>query len=144
MNLKIDEDELYDEFFKDALVLGIVVPVRDYLFIWNMNHLLSFRFRQHTDVEIKLKRKGREYSFNLYEYMVPFTTIQHLLYENQHDGEFLLPEFKHLDFIWMIRDANFTEKELADFLQIIKMSDKVQMVTRVPVEKIKNKQNLLY
>ena len=144
LNLKIDETELYDDFFEDVIVLGIVVPVRDYMFIWHMNNLLSFRFRQHTEAEIRLNRKKREYTFNLFEYCVPFTTIRHLLYENQHDGEYLLPEFKHLDFIWVIKEGNFSREELDDFLGIIKMSEKVQMVTEIPIEKIKSKENLLY
>ena len=31
-------------------------------------------------------------------------TIKHYLYNNEDDGEYLLPEFKHLDFLWLIKD----------------------------------------
>lgn len=55
--LKIDNEELAEEFFEDSLLLGIVAPVKDYQFSWQLNQLLGLGFRVNNDIEIQLKKK---------------------------------------------------------------------------------------
>ena len=144
MRLKIDDDQLIGDFFHNCRLLGIVAPQKDYMFIWNINQILGFKFRSSLNVEIQLKKKQRDYYFNIYEYDVPGTGTQHLLYENQHDGEYLLPEFKHLDFFWLIKECTLTEEEFAELQESVKKIPAVQMVTEVNHEIIRNKKNLIY
>src|ERR1700741_878530 len=101
MKLKIDNEALAEDFFENAALLGIIAPVKDYQFSWQLNQVMGFDFRINHDIEIGLMKKGRQYFFSIYEYAVPSTSIIHYLYNNQHDGEYLLPEFKHLDFVWL-------------------------------------------
>ena len=42
MKLKIDNESIAEEFFEDSLLLGIVAPVKDYLFSWQLNQVLGF------------------------------------------------------------------------------------------------------
>jgi hypothetical protein len=65
------------------------------------------------------------------------------LYNNQHDGEFLLPEFKHLDFLWLIKGDDLNKEELISFMQSTRLIPAVQLVTEMASEKIKNKQHLV-
>jgi hypothetical protein len=65
------------------------------------------------------------------------------LYNNQHDGEFLLPEFKHLDFLWLIKGDDLNKDELISFMQSARLIPAVQLVTEMASEKIKNKQHLV-
>ena len=103
MKLKIDNEALAQEFFENSVLIGMVAPVQDYQFCWNLNQILGFDFRTNNDIEIQLTKKLRKYFFSIYEYHVPSTSITHYLYNNQCDGEYLLPEFKHLDFLWLIK-----------------------------------------
>ena len=88
--LKIDNEALAEGFFEDSLLLGIVAPIKDYQFSWQLNNLLGFRFRVNNDIEIQLTKKLRKYYFSIYEYPVPSITLTHYLYNNQFDGEYLL------------------------------------------------------
>jgi hypothetical protein len=144
LKLKIDNETLAQEFFEDAVLLGIVAPIKDYQFSWQLNQLLGFNFRVNNDIEIQLTKKQRKYFFAIYEYQVPSSSLTHYLYNNQFDGEYLLPEFKHLDFLWLIKGDFFSADELKNLMQSIKGLSGVQLINEMTNEKIKNKQHLIF
>lgn len=144
MKLKIDNESIAQEFFEDAVLLGIVAPIKDYLFSWHLNQVFGFNFRVNNDIEIVLTKQQRKYFFSIYEYAVPSTSITHYLYNNQFDGEYLLPEFKHLDFVWLIKGEYISTKELKTLMQSIKSLPGIQLVNEMTNEKIKNKQHLIF
>ena len=96
--LILDTQDITDGFFEDTRLLGIMAPMKDYQFCWQLNNILGVDFRVNNEIEIQLKKKNRNYFFGLYEYHEPSTALEHYIYNNQFDGEYLLPEFKHLDF----------------------------------------------
>ena len=67
-----------------------------------------------------------------------------ILYNNQDDGEYLLPEFKHLDFLWLAKGEEMSKDEIKILQQSLKLIPAVQLVTEMTNEKIKNKQSLLF
>ena len=142
--LKIDNEALAQEFFEDSTLLGIVAPVKDYQFSWQLNQKLGFSFRVNNDIEIQLTKKQRKYFFSIYEYAVPSVTLVHYLYNNQHDGEYLLPEFKHLDFLWLMKGDEVSNESLQETIQTIKTINSVQLVLELTNEKIKNKEHLVF
>ena len=144
MKLKIDNETLAQEFFEDALLLGIVAPIKNYQFTWQLNQILGFNFRVNNDFEIQLTKKQRKYFFSIYEYAVPSCCLVHYLYNNQFDGEYLLPEFKHLDFLWLIKGETVSSEELRSLMQSIKSLPGVQLVNELNNEKIKHKQHLIF
>ena len=56
----------------------------------------------------------------------------------------MLPEFKHLDFLWMMKGDEVDDGSLQETIQTIKMINSVQLVLDLEVEKIKNKENLVF
>lgn len=142
--LKIDNEELAEEFFEDSLLLGIVAPIKDYQFSWQLNQLLGLDFRINNDIEIQLNKKQRTYFFSIFEYTVPSISLTHYLYNNQHDGEYLLPEFKHLDFLWLIKGDPVAAEDLKLLMRSIRTLPGVQLVTEMTNEKIKHKQHLIF
>ena len=144
MKLKIDNETLAQEFFEDALLLGIVAPIKNYQFTWQLNQILGFNFRVNNDFEIQLTKKQRKYFFSIYEYAVPSCCLVHYLYNNQFDGEYLLPEFKHLDFLWLLKGETVSSEELRSLMQSIKSLPGVQLVNELTNEKIKHKQHLIF
>jgi hypothetical protein len=144
MKLKIDNTLLVEEFFEDTRLLGIVAPIKDYRFCWHLNQMLQFDFRMNTGLEIQLNKKERNYFFSIYEYIEKGGTIKHYLYNNQFDGEYLLPEFKNLDFLWLIKDDIMKDEEVAIFISFIRSIPAVQLITEMTNEKIKNKQHLIF
>ena len=142
--LVLDNRELTEMFFLDTRVLGIMAPVKDYQFCWFINTSTGLDFRLNPDLEIKLIRKKRDYFFSLYEYNEPNKFLSHYIYKNHFDGEYLLPEFKHLDFLWLMKGDEVSDEALQETVQTIRSIQQVQLVAELTVDKISNKENLVF
>ncbi|HMO62427.1 MAG TPA: IPExxxVDY family protein [Ferruginibacter sp.] len=144
MRLILDNETMAQEFFEDCLLLGIVAPIHKHTFCWEINQALGFCFRIKHEMEIQLSKKGRDYFFSMYEYKVPNVQLAHYLYKNQHDGEYLLPEVKHFDYLWLIKGDRPGTEVIDALIKSLKKLDGVQLVTEVKTDKIKNKQHLVF
>jgi hypothetical protein len=144
MKLRIDNEMMLEDFFENARLLGIVASLEQYRFCWHLNQILNFDFRINNSIEIHLNKKMRNYFFPVYQYGQQSGTIKHYLYNNEDDGEYLLPEFKHLDFLWLMKDDIMRDEEVNIFISSIKTIPSVQMVIELTNEKIKNKQHLIF
>jgi hypothetical protein len=143
MKLKIDNESLVEEFFDCARLLGVMAPQKNYQFVWHINQKLGFSFRINHQLEIQLRKKDRNYFFSVFEYKVPSCSTIHYLYNNHFDGEYLLPEFKHLDFLWLIKDEDAPLDDIDEIFQSLRDIQGVQLVLELTNEKIKNKQHLI-
>ncbi|MFZ4058432.1 MAG: IPExxxVDY family protein [Ferruginibacter sp.] len=144
IKFKLDNDQLADAFFEDTLLMGIVAPMKDYQFSWHLNKMLGFDFRINNSLEIPKINKKRKYFFNVFEYNIETMGMTHYLYNNQFDGDYLLPELKHLDFLWLIKDAQLSTQELNELMQSIRSVPGVQLVNEMTPDKIINKQFLIF
>ncbi len=144
MKFTLDNKDLTDSFFEETKLLGIQAPIKDYLFCWQINQLLSVDFRINNELEIPLFRKGRQYFFPVYEFSQPSTCLMHYLYNNQHDGEYLLPEFKHLDFLWLLKDDFVSDEFMGNLIYSLRSINGVQLVVELTNEKIRNKEHLVF
>ncbi len=144
VKLLLDIEELNNDFFEDTRLLGITASVKNYQFCWHLNNLLGFDFRLNADFELQLLRKNRKYYFNIYQSKEENTCLIHYLYHNQFDGEYLLPEFKHMDFLWLMK-GDWVDDEKCNWIkQSVKTIPGVQLVAELTNEKIKNKGNMVF
>ena len=141
--LTLDIDEITDDFFTDTRLLGIVVSSKNYRFCWQVNSVLGYNFRLEPELEIQLKKKGRDYFFRVYHYNEDGSFLQQYIYHNQHEGEFLLPEFRHIDFLWLLKGERVEDAQCRQIIQSLKAIPGVQLVTELTNEQIKNKGNLV-
>jgi len=144
MKLVLDTKDLTDGFFEGTKLLGIMAPIKDYQFCWQLNNRLGIDFRINNELEIQVSKKHRNYFFAVYEYPEKSTCLVHYLYNNQFDGEYLLPEFKHLDFLWLLKGDLVKDETLNELVHSIRTIAGVQLVAELTNEKIKNKENLVF
>ena len=144
VKLQLNLESMKEEFYGNAKLLGIVAPMEGYRFCWNVNRLLNFDFRINKDKEIKMIRKGREYFFPFYEYNRPPSTVKHILYSNHHDGNFLLSDLKHFDFLWLMKCEEIDQQEMDLVMDSIRLISVLQMVVELPSEKLKNIEDLFF
>lgn len=141
--LHIDNEAIANEYFENSVVLAIQSSLEPHKFIWLVNQQFKFDFRYQPHSEIHYKKKNRQFTFPIFRYSEAQVSGHHIIYTNQHDGEYLLPEMRHTDYIWMVQTEGLS-RELADILaQELRQLDAVQMVTIPDNDKIKNKQNLV-
>jgi hypothetical protein len=144
MKLKLDTNEMAEDFFEDTRLLGIVAPVKDYQLCWFINKLFRFKFRMNNEIEIQLTKKQRKYFFPVYEYNEPNSSLVHYLYNNHDAGEYLLPEFKHLDYLWLLKGDLVENESINHMINSIKNIYAVQLVMELTNEKIRNKGHLIF
>ncbi len=143
-HLKLNIDALNDDFFEDTRLLGITAVVKNYQFCWQLNNMLGYTFRLNPEIEIHLKKKNRSYYFQVYEYKLRNSFLTHYIYHNQNDGEYLLPEFKHMDFLWLMKGDCVDDEQCKQIIQSIKNINGVQLVAELTNEQIKNKGNMVF
>ncbi|HTS44266.1 MAG TPA: IPExxxVDY family protein [Puia sp.] len=144
MKLRLDNDGLASDFFDSSRLLGIVAPLKGYQFCWQLNNQLRFDFRINNQIEIQLAKKQRKYFFCVYECPQSHSALVHYLYSNHFDGEYLLPELKHLDFLWLLKGDTVTDDMMSILMNGIKKINNVQLVMELTNEKIKNKEHLIF
>ncbi len=142
--LSLNNHDLAEEFFEGTRLLGIIAPVKDYQFCWQLNNAMGTDFRINHDIEIQLKRKNRNYFFTVFEYSDPTGSLSNFVYNNQFDGEYLLPEFRHFDFLWLMKGDDVSDASLNETILTIKSIGGVQLVTELMHEKIRNKEHLMF
>jgi hypothetical protein len=142
--LSLNNHELAEEFFEDTRLLGIIAPIKDYQFCWHLNNILGMDFRINHDIEIQLKRKNRDYFFTVFEYCEPTGSLAYFVYNNQFEGEYLLPEFRHFDFLWLMKGDIVSDELLQQTISSIKSIQSVQLITELTTGKIKNKEHLVF
>ena len=144
MKLKLDINDMTDDFFEDARLFGIVAPVKGYQFCRQLNKNLRFDFRINNQIEIQLKKKQRKYFFGVFEFAESRCSLVHYLYNNQFDGEYLLPEFRHLDFFWLLKGDEVTDGFMSDLLESVRSITGVQFVTELTNTKIRHREHLIF
>ncbi len=144
LKLSLNNHDLAEAFFEDSRLLGIMAPVKDYQFCWHLNSLMGMDFRINHDLEIGLKKKRRDYFFSIFEYHEPTGSLSHYLYNNQFEGEYLLPEFRHLDFLWLMKNDTVTDEDLQRIINPVRTISGVQLVIELTNEKIRNKEHLVF
>jgi hypothetical protein len=144
MKYKLNIEELNESFFDDTRLLGVMVTMRNYRFCWFLNNVLGYNFRLNPDIEIFLQKKGRQYFFPVYQHSVYGTDMNHYIYHNQYDGEYLLSEFRYMDFLWLIKGDSITDKQCDELIQSVKNIAGVQLIAELTNEQIKNKGNLVF
>ncbi|HEX6914386.1 MAG TPA: IPExxxVDY family protein [Chitinophagaceae bacterium] len=141
---KLNTEELTDDFFEETRLFGITAPLRNYHFCWLLNRTSGYDFRLNPDIEIQLRKKERNYFFSIYEYSEPASGLTHYIYHNHFDGEYLLPEFRHMDFLWLMKGNVYDEEKCDWILQTVRGIGGVQLVAELTNEKIKNKGNMIF
>jgi len=142
--LCLDVDVLTDDFFEDTRLLGITATIKNYRFCWHINNSLNYRFRLNPEIEVHLMRKDRSYYFSVYEHTVCNSYITHYIYQNYHDGEYLLPEFKHMDFLWLIKNDSANVNLCTELIANIRRLNGVLLIAELTNEKIRNKNHLIF
>jgi len=131
--------EEVDEFYQETSILGLISSTKDYRLCWLLNQHLGIDFKLNNNKEVLIEKKRLKYYFSVYDYFDTRNWCQFDLYSNKYQAEYLLPEFKHLDFVWVLKgDSNFS-----DLLPVIKNIPEVQFTLNISVDMIKNREHLI-
>ncbi|HEU4552285.1 MAG TPA: IPExxxVDY family protein [Chitinophaga sp.] len=144
LKLKLDQDQLVEDFFDSTHLVGIVSSGRDYQLCWQINKQLHYLFRVNNSLEIKLTKHQRAFYFTVFEYQEPTKSVAHYLYNNHCKAEFLLPELKNIDYLWLIKGDYYQPQDVKKLTEELRRVELVQLVSLLDLREIKHKVNLIF
>lgn len=136
--------EMEEDFFSDALFIGIASPYPAYRFCWMLNKHFDVDFTRSPDIDICVQsaKHGKQY-FPVYQYAAPLNGAHNILYKLKNQRQTLLAEIKGLDFLWMIQNAcqqGFVEETV----QHLRTLPQVQLAQILMPKQLKNRNHLLF
>lgn len=144
LKLKLDQDQLVEDFFESTHLIGIVSAARDYQLCWQINRALHYDFRVNNSVEINLTKNQRSFYFSVFEFIEPTKSAAHYFYNNHCQAECLLPELKNVDYIWLIKGDYYQAQDIKNLIEQLRHVELVQLVSLLDSRKIENKMNLIF
>jgi hypothetical protein len=144
LRLKLDQDQLIEDFFESTHLVGVVSSARDYQLCWQINRQLYYNFRVNNSLEITLSKHQRAFYFTVYEYQEPTKSVSHYFYNNHCKAEFLLPELKNIDYLWLIKGDYYQVQDVKKLIEELRRVELVQLVSLLDIRDIRNKVNLIF
>lgn len=144
LKLRLDQDQLIEDFFESTHLVGIVSSARDYQLCWQINQYMHCAFRVNNSLEINLSKGHRSFYFTVFEFPEPTKSGAHYLYNNHCKAEFLLPELKNIDFLWLIKGDYYQQDDVKKLIEDMRHVPLVQLVSLLDIRDIKNKMNLIF
>lgn len=141
--LTINNSLLAQEYFEDASLIGIQCPLEPHRMVWQINNRCQYNFEYQPASDINLTKKGSSFSYPVFMCQELRFAMQHIIYTNQQRGEYLLPELRHFDFIWMLKTDRPIFNLVSLLVEELKTIEKVQVAIQVDAEKIIRKKHLV-
>ena len=143
---KLDMGDLTENFFEETRLLGLVAPVSDYQLCWHLNNELRFNFRNNPDITIPLKKKNLDtiFYFTVSECREQYSALAHYLYNNHFKSEYLLPDMKKLDYIWLMKGDIVSDEFITNLVEMVTELSCVRLVVELFPGTMKHKGNLIF
>jgi hypothetical protein len=141
--LVVDNTQIANEFFDDARLIGIQCPLEAHRFVWLINRTFGMQFHYLQESEIKMKSMKRNYEYAIYQFMEAHLELEHILYVNEDEGKHLLPELKHIDYLWLLKGNQQGTDFFQSLMTGLRQIEDVLLVMELTNEKIRHKEHLV-
>ena len=126
----------------ECLLVGIVTQLRDYQFAWLLNQSFLISLRKEPGYELHFRKKNISVAFPWFKYDDPLNkNVIHLL-GNKAQSEFILPEIKQADFLFMIQGYVSSDYQKT-IIEKLKALVPVQTFVVLNANELKSKENLI-
>lgn len=138
------KSKLLIEYEYDFELVGIRSSAKGYRLAWLINSALQIHLVKQEDLAVEFK-KGEEKKFSFYAHEGRINRLK--LFKNKPSESdpgkyFLVPEFPHYDFIFLIQmdDKTLIENSVAQLRQV----PSIELVSPIPLEGLKSKSNFIF
>ena len=132
----------HDCFFEDSSLIGIASPLPSYKLCWVLNNHFDISFSRESEYDIEVKKMENVLVYPYYNYQINDSTDIFRLYNLKFGVESLLPELKHIDYIWFIQSID--HRQIATkFIYKLKLINEISFSQLIELDQIKKINNLL-
>jgi hypothetical protein len=130
---------LEEEFFEEAVIIGLVSAKKSHQFIYSVNQGTGFHFVRNHDFEVQV---GAEY-FTVFYYEEAMKQTEYFIFCNRNKTAYLIPEAKNVDYIWLIKSASFLQSAKAEILPLLPKLPSIDYAFEINHAQLKSKQYLI-
>lgn len=145
-DLVMKKNRLTAAYDFDFDLIGIVSTVKEYKLAWNLNQLNLFHLVKAEDIKIEFTDHRQILISNLIhedDYSMVHLLKNKLISSNNGVNQYLIQELSRFDFLLKVR--NLTEDRWAEKIyEQIRELRFADYVTRIKLDRIKQKENLLF
>ena len=130
----------------DFTLFGIVSTVKEYKLAWSLNQFKLFHLIKAEDIKIEFTdNKSIRVSNLIYEddYSYVHLLKNRLVASAAAPAQYLIPELSRFDFLLKVNNQT-DDRWVAQVYDILRDVNTADYVTKIEVEKIKQKENLLF
>lgn len=132
-----------DDGEPDFLLIGICSHAKAYRLCWSLNQVMPLKLVNiDQPIVITNPRKKTSVSFEVYNCADEESRINYYLICNKSGDGYLLPEFKHVDYLLMLKENVYIN--INDEIARVKRSDQVLTAFAIIPEEIRSMENLLF
>jgi hypothetical protein len=136
--------KLVIDYEYDFELAGISSSVKGYKLAWEINTRLGLHLVRQPDLTVGFK-KSEDRAFSFYAHETRLNRLK--LFKNKPtDADtgkyFLVPEFPHFDFIFLIQINDSGERDT--FLSQLKQIPSIELVASIPLDRLKSKSNFIF
>lgn len=137
--LVLDQSFLEEEFYENAILLGIVCPLNSHRFAWQLDTFLGLKLIRNHDFTIEVG----DIAFPVFYLHELDKMMEHIVYANRRAGAYLLPELKNIDYIWLLKGNNNLQGYQKEIVQRLQLMPSIESCFFIPLSPLKSKHLLI-
>ncbi|MGK7393963.1 MAG: IPExxxVDY family protein [Candidatus Cyclobacteriaceae bacterium M3_2C_046] len=138
------KSKLRVDYEYDFYLWGIVSLAKDYKLAWLLNQICHIQLKKTEDLSFTFINQNK---LIISSFLFETENAQFRLLRNksldEHKSLFLLPEIKQFDYLFIINDKTDTFNT-EQFQSNLNQKELVQYATRLDINKLKSKENLIF
>lgn len=114
----------------EIYIIGISSHENDYRLCWAINNQLGYKFSRSSNLEVYNEKISENQVFSVYSFNEDEYEIKYYLVSNTSQNGFLLPEYRNVDFIFVVQ-GEVSQKELDGLLARLKKIEIINLAFEI-------------
>ncbi|MBN2214550.1 MAG: IPExxxVDY family protein [Bacteroidales bacterium] len=114
----------------ELCIIGISSHENDYRLSWAINNHLGFKFSRTENLKYHNDKIQETQTFSVFSHIEEDYELKYYLVSNTGQNGFLLPEYRNVDFLFLIY-GEVTENELNDILGRMKQMEIINLAFQI-------------
>ncbi len=127
----------------ELFIIGISSHENDYRLSWAINSQLGFRLSRSSNLELFNEKIQEKQIFSVFSHIEEEYELKYYLISNTGENGFLLPEYRNVDFLFLIQ-GEISENELDKLIKQLKIIEIVNLVFQISNLPAKSLEKLVF
>jgi hypothetical protein len=137
--LILDVAAIEEDFFEDASIYGLRFAEDAYYCAWFLNTNFGTNFTRNKQY-FRTSNQG----YDLYEFFDKKTSLEHLLYTNKKQGNYMIRELRGYQYLWIVKGEDYAYIYMNDLIKKIKKEGIAMEMQSIDIDKIANKSLFIF